>query len=355
MTKSVMIEIDESTKDIMSELEESIMESIKKSFSSSIEKSIKDQAGKIQQINEIVHAEMENMKDEVSLSFKPISRMSRDVEDTLRSVMKLEKQYTTQMQAVQTLQHEQLEIIQKELSGLIYEFEKQNADLFKEGLDSFNKNNSLMIEEFATKVSIIEKEYTDDLNGILIQVKEHLQLLETVALKLSRKEECFNQLSTQLDEQKKQQQRMFDEQQHHLSTTSDEVIKSLREEVGIFSNKLTTELTTLMNTLKLTQSDSNNALVQSLKTSEKIQSKILEDSITTHRDELQSSTGFILDAINQKISSQAFQARINEMESTVLEAIDAQLLFAKLAEIEKDLAYQRLPFYKKWFVKREDF
>ncbi|MGI2329333.1 hypothetical protein [Planococcus sp. YIM B11945] len=350
-----MIEIDESTKDIMSELEESIMESIKKSFSSSIEKSIKDQTGKIQQINEIVHAEMENMKDEVTLSFKPISRMSRDVEDTLRSVMKLEKQYTTQMQAVQTLQHEQLEIIQKEISSLIYEFEKQNADLFKEGLDNFKKNNSLIIEEFALKVSIIEKDYTNDLNVILIQVKEHLQLLENVATKLSQKEEYFNQLSTQLDEQKKQQQRMFDEQQHHLSTTSNEVIRSLREEAGIFSNKLTTELTTTMNTLKLTQSVSNDALAQSLKTSEKIQSKILEDSITTHRDELQSNAEFILDAINQKISSQAFQARINEMESTVLEAIDAQLLFAKLAEIEKDLAYQRLPFYKKWFVKREDF
>ncbi|MEK5208103.1 hypothetical protein [Psychrobacillus sp. FSL H8-0510] len=355
MTKSVMIEIDESTKDIMSELEESIIKSIQRSFSSSIEKSINDQASQIQQINEIVQAEMENMRDEISSSIKPISRVSRDVEDTLRSVTKLEKQYNVQMQALQSLQNGQLETIQKELSNLFNGMEQQNTKLFQVGLDNFKNKNSQLIDEFATKLSVIKDEYMTDLNWILTQVKEQLQLLENVTVQISQKEEYFTQLLAQLNEQKMQQQHMFEEQQQNLSTQSNAIMTSLSQEVSSFSHKLTTQLSATMEKLELTQIHSNEVLAQSLATFEKTQSKMLEDSMTKQHEILESKTKLLLKSIDQKDSFLAIQNRMNQMELTVLEAINTQVLFAKLTELEKDLAYQRLPFYKKWFTKREDY
>lgn len=344
MTKSVMIEIDESTKDIMAELEESIIKSIQRSFSSSIAKSINDQASQIQQINEIVQAEMENMRDEISSSIKPVSRMSRDVEDTLRSVTKLEKQYNAQMQALQSFQNGQLETIQKELSNLFNGMEQQNTKLFQVGLENFKNKNSQLIDEFATKLSVIKDEYMTDLNGILTEVKEHLQLLENVTVQFSQKEACFNQLLAQLNEQKIQQQHMFEEQQLNLSTQSNAIMTSLSQEVSSFSHKLTTQLSATMEKLELKQIHSNET-----------QSKILEDSMTKQHEILESKTELLLKSIDQKDSFLSIQNRMNQMESTVLEAINTQVLFKTLAELEKDLAYQRLPFYKKWFTKREDF
>ena len=333
MTKSVMIEIDESTKDIMAELEESIIKSIQRSFSSSIAKSINDQASQIQQINEIVQAEMDNMRDEISSSIKPVSRMSRDVEDTLRSVTKLEKQYNAQMQALQSIQNGQLETIQKELSNLFNGIEQQNTKLFQVGLENFKNKSSQLIDEFATKLSVIKDEYMTDLNGILTEVKEHLQLLENVTVQFSQKEAHFNQLLTQLNEQKIQQQHMFEGQQQNLSTQSNAIMTSLSQEVSSFFHKLTTQ-----------QIHSNET-----------QSKMLEDSMTKQHEILESKTELLLKSIDQKDSFLAIQSRMNQMESTVLEAINTQVLFKTLAELEKDLAYQRLPFYKKWFTKREDF
>jgi len=355
MTKSVMIEIDESTKDIMSELEESIMKSIQRSFSSSIEKSINNQARQIQQINELVQVEMENMRDEISSSIKPVSRMSRDVEDTLRSVTKLEKQYNAQMQVVQSLQNEQFEKLQKELSNLLNGMEQQNTKLFQEGLDNFENKNSQLIDEFATKLSVIKEEYMTDLNGILTQVKEQLQLIENATVQISQKEESFNQLLTQLNEQKIQQQHMFVEQQHNFSTQSNAIMTNFSQEVSSFSHKLTTQLSATIEKLELTQFHSNEALAQSLATFEKTQAKMLVDSMTKQHEILESKTELLLKSIDQKDSFLAIQNRMNQMESMVLEAINSQVLFTKLAELEKDLAYQRLPFYKKWFTKREDF
>lgn len=355
MTKSVMIEIDESTKDIMSELEESIMQSIQTSFSSSIEKSINNQASQIQQINETVQVEIENMRDEITSSIKPITRMSRDVEDTLRGVTKLEKQYKAQMEALQTLQNGQLETIQKEISNIFNEFEQQNTQFFQKGLDHFKNKNSHLIDEFTTKLAVVKEEFMTNSDGILKQIKDELQLLENVTTILAQKEERFNELLVQLDEQKLQQQRMFNEEQQNFSAQSHAILTNLREEMTIFCEKMGMQLSSTIEKLESTQNNANEGLAQSLSTFEKSNLKIVQDSMIKQHEVLESKTEILLKSVDQKDSFLAIQNRMNQMESTVLEAINTQVLLTKLAELEKDLAYQRLPFYKKWFTKREDF
>ena len=355
MTKSVMIEIDESTKDIMSELEESIMQSIQTSFSSSIEKSINNQTSQIQQINETVQVEIENMRDEIVSSIKPITRISRDVEDTFRSVTKLEKQYKVQMEALQTLQSGQLETIHKEISNIFNEFEQQNTKFFQEGLDHFKNKNSHLIDEFRTKLSVVKKEFMTNSDSILKQIKDEQQSLENITTKLAQKEERFNELLVQLDKQKLQQLQMFKEQQQNFSAKSHDILTNLREEMNSFCEKVGLELSSTIDKLESTQNNANERLAQSLSTFEKTNMKIVQDSMKKQHEVLESKTELLLKSLDQKDSFVVIQNRMNQMESTVLEAINTQVILTKLAELEKDLAYQRLPFYKKWFTKREDF
>lgn len=355
MTKSIMIEIDESTKDIMSELEESIMQSIQTSFSSSLEKSINNQASQIQQINETVQVEIENMRDAIVLSIKSIPRMSRDVEDTLRSVTKLEKQYKAQMEALETLKNGQLETIQKGISNILNEFEQQNTKFFQDGLDHFKIKNSHLIDEFTTKLAVVKEEFMTNSDGILKQIKDKIQLLENVTTKLAQKEERFNDLLVQLDEQKLQQQQMFKEEQQNFSAQSHAILTNFSEEMGSFCKKIGVQLSSFIEKLESTQINANEGLAQSFSTFEKTNLKIVQDSMREQHEVLERKTEILLKSVDQKDSFLAIQNRINQMESTVLEAINSQVLLTKLAELEKDLAYQRLPFYKKWFTKREDF
>ena len=141
MTKSVMIEIDESTKDIMLELEENIMQSIHANFISMINQSLNEQVNQIEQINESIEDEMEEVREEINSATKPVATMARDVEDTLRSVVMLDKQFKAQMEVLQSLQNGLLETTQKELETLFTQFKQQNNELFQKSLEQFKQKH----------------------------------------------------------------------------------------------------------------------------------------------------------------------------------------------------------------------
>lgn len=309
MTKSLLVEIDDATKDIMFDIQEGLTKNIGDGISNSLDSVIKEQRRNTQELQGLLTSQLAGVSSEITSSKKPMSRLSRDVEDIISLIMKLEKEWKEKIA--------QLELKQNTQSDLVREQIKVAMNNVFENVET----------NMTQQIGDVEKKLDDTGERLTNQLNEIELLHSTTAISLEKIERQLKEQIKQLELQQKVQSDLVREQiQAAIKNISEKIVISLNQEFGNVDKKLNDTWEQLTNWLKEIR-QTHTATTTNLEETLHMQNKSIEN----------------------------LDGKINEVKKSLTDNSNQKHLLEKLADIEQDLAYQRLPFYKKWFITREDF
>lgn len=350
-----MIEIDEATKDIMTELQDGLTKNIESGISNSLQSVMQRQERSIKEIEDILQVQLLNVSSDIESTKKPITRMARDVEHTIKLIENLEKLQKVQAEQLMNVRQQQMDSIQQLIDKMIHELAKtQEAELAKsiqlfevktgEAALVLISNIKEVQQQFSritekTQANLVQQyEQFIELNEQLAENQQHLQQeINTLKNTIAVQETKFEQMNTDLTQHSKafsySLQQSFDAHTTALSKQHEQQTAQLTSDVKQQVTAMEGVAERLISSNEQTTQQLNSQLVDSV--------KMMEQQI--------------LHSIVNNKGFDVMQEKLTALETTLTSTIKEQALVEKLATIEKDLAYARLPFYKKWFTKREDF
>lgn len=350
-----MIEIDEATKDIMTELQDGLTKNIETGISNSLQSVMKQQQRSIEQIEDILKLQLSTVSADLEATKKPITRLARDVEETIRLVMKLEKLQNDQADQLTNLRQQQIESIQQVINQMLSKLSKTHEEALAKSIQSFEGKTGEAALTLMSNLQEVQQQFsnvTEITQAKLIQQYENFVDLNN---QLADNHQLLQQEIQSFKKTIALQENQFEKMKTDLTQHSKEFIDSLQLSFDAHTAALTkqheVQMTQLTDKLK-EQVFAMEGVTQQLVTSN-------EQAIHQFNDQLnvsmKSMEKLILEAIEKNKGFVLIQEKLMAMEATFASIIKEQAVIEKLANIEKDLAYARLPFYKKWFTKREDF
>jgi predicted nucleic acid-binding Zn-ribbon protein len=295
MGKTLMIEIDEATRGIMEDLQSSITTNVKEGVSSGLTRMIEDQQHQLVAFQATLATKLSTLEDEVSNSKKPLSRLSRDIEDTLRVVTNLQTSLNTKIEQIEQFQDRHLQ----EMSAKI-------EDIFHKALTAQQESAEVSMVHFHQETEKVNDLITQEVSSIKDGFK---RLFADATLTIHQQ---YNSLS--------KQQLELAHQVSQLQTAQSSLVQLVQEQKFQFT-----------------------AIQQE-------QQLAVEQIVAT----ITQANNDILKQVNDTAPFERITELIGLKTNSVLNNLNQQPLLQKLDDIQKQLNYIRLPFYKKWFTRKEE-
>lgn len=350
-----MIEIDEATKDIMTELQDGLTKNIESGISNSLQSIIQRQERSIKEIENILEVQLSTVTSDVEATKKPITRMARDIEQSIKLIMDLKHLQKDQSDHLMNVGQQQLDSIKKLMDEMLRQLaEMQEIELTK-SFQTFDVKTNEVKLKFVEDIQEVQHSFStiveNTQENLKQQYKQFIQLNKQLAENQQQLHQEINKLKNTVVGQESKFEKMTSDSTQHLNAFSESLRKSFDEHLMLLtkqhekhSTQITTDVKQQVSALEVVIErliSSNEQVIQQLN------GQIIESVKTMEQQ--------ILHAFDNNKGFEELQKQVSTLEVTLTNVIKEQAIVDKLAIIEKDLAYARLPFYKKWFTKREDF
>ncbi|WP_107841248.1 hypothetical protein [Metasolibacillus meyeri] len=355
MTKSLMIEIDEATKDIMTELQDGLTKNIESRISSSIQSVMQRQERSIKEIEYILQGQLLTVSTNIESTKKPITRMVRDVEHSMKLLMDVEKLQKEQAQQLSNIGQQQIDSIKLLMTDMLQELARtQEAELAK-SIQSFDMKSGEVTSAFISNLKELQQNFVqvaeNTQSNLVQQYDAFISLNEQLEKNEQQLHQEINIFQTLIDEQKTQFEQMTVSSTQQLNDFCASLQQSFDEHITAITKQYEKQTEQLTNDVKQQVKELEEVAVQFISLNEKSFQRLNSDVVESVKLMEQQ---ILYEIVNNK-GFDALQEKLSNLEMSLTTTIKEQALADKLADIEKDLAYARLPFYKKWFTKREDF
>ncbi|MFF5995196.1 hypothetical protein AAGS61_10615 [Lysinibacillus sp. KU-BSD001] len=355
MNKSLMIEIDEATKDIMTELQDGLTKNIESGISNILQSVMQRQERSIKEIEEILQGQLLTISTNIESTKKPITRMAHDVEQSMKILMGVEKLQKEQTQQLTNIGQQQIDSIKLLMTDMLQELAQiQELELAK-SVQSFDMKTGEVTSAFISNLKELQQNFVqvaENTQSNLVQQNDNfISLNEQLAINEQKLQQEIDIFQTLIAEQKMQFEQMTEASTQRLNDFCVSLQKSFEEHITALTKQHEKQTEQLINDVKQQVIALEEVTVRFISLNEQSIQRLNSDVVASVKSMEQQISHEI---VNNK-GFDAIQEKLSNLEMTLTTTIKEQALVDKLAVIEKDLAYARLPFYKKWFMKREDF
>ena len=355
MAKSLLIEIDEATKDIMTELQDSLTKNIETGISNSLQSVIQQQQRSISQIEDILELQLSTVLEDLGATKKPITRIARDVEEIIHLVMKLEKLQIDQADQLTNLRQQQIESIQQHINQMIGDLSKTQAEVLAKGIQSFEVTTEEAVLILSTKLQEVQQQFSNVTDMTQTKLNQQYEQFVDLNDQLAANHPLLQQEIQTFKKTIALQEKQFEKMKVDLIEQANALIEAYQQSFSKHTTALTQQHEDQMKQLTVKLKEQVGAIVgvvQQLVTSNNLANSQLNDELN---GSMKSMEKRIVEAIENNRGFDLIKEKLTAMEASLSSLIKEQALIDKIANVERDLSYARLPFYKKWFTKREDF
>ncbi|MGG3471233.1 hypothetical protein ABES02_27650 [Neobacillus pocheonensis] len=318
-----LVEFDLATQETMNEMISSLAATVESGVSPGLQRLSEDTQIQLTALQSTLSTQLSSLKEGMTHTQKPITRLSRDVGDVLSVISKLKTTLQEKLEKAEQIQVDQIQSLNEQIEANVnFVIENQQAlkdESLKQIKTELDRTNTNLAEE----VAILNQSITELLEfgiatqGTLNELKSSLaatieggvsaglrHLSEDIQMQLTSLE---SSITTQL-------------------LQSDSTMQKQMKELQRFDAKYSTVTTKIEAQLDVLQKGQEE--FKQLATELKLNQVSLE----------------------QQLNNQ--QTQLELMKKELMDGLDQKSILQKLNEIHRKLEYTNLPFYKKWFKRK---
>ena len=337
-----MIEIDEATKGIMNDLQSSIASNIEGGVSAGLRRMSEDNQSQITTLQTALSTKLSALEEELTSSKKPMSRLSRDVEDILRLLTKLQSSINEKLEKVEQIQVNQIQAMNDKVEAIFNQaIEKQQASA-DESMKQF-KSETIKANTFLTnEVANIKQSFEVMTTDVTTKLQAQFNAVQKEQEELAKRAKELQSIQGSFEQLMNSQKVKFEVMKEELLETSNQALlvqqKNFEEQLQALAAsreqlvKVTTDAQAKQ--LQSIQSEQRHIISQLVSEVEKTSDKIIKDV----------TNSAVFDRLQQSIV---------QTENSILTGLAQGPILQKLDKLQKELEYAGLPFYKKWFTRKD--
>ncbi len=337
-----MIDIDEATKGIMNDLQTSLASNIEGGVTAGLRRLSEDSQNQFTTLQSVLSSQLSTLEEVLANSQKPMSRLSRDVVDVLDLLSKVKSSVDSKFEKVEQIQENTIQAINEKVDTIFNRaIEKQQAsadESMKEFINETKKANNVLAEE----VTVIKQSFEDMTTVVTTKLEIQFNALQQQQEELAKRAAELQSIKVLFEQVIESQKAQFDSMKQVLLEVS---MTALSAQQNSFEEQLQTLAENREQLVKVLK-DAQKEQLQSIQREQcEIVNRVVAEAEIT-REQLAKE-------ITNPVPFDLVQQSIAEIEGTLLSSLNQQPILKKLEEVQKELEYVNLPFYKKWFVKKE--
>lgn len=338
MGKSLLIEIDEATKGIMNDLQSSITANIEGGVSAGLRRISEESQSQLTTLQSALSTKLSTLEEELTNSKKPMTRLSRDVEDVLRLLTKFQASFNEKLAKVEQIQERQTQAINEKAETIFNQtMEKQQA-LSNEFINQFRSETQKTTAFLTNEVTDMKQSFEAMTTDVVTKLQAQFETLQKEQNEMAKHSAKLQEIESSIEQLMNSQIGQFELMKKELFEASNQTLLAQQ-------NSVQEQLQALAGT--------REQLVQEM-TAE-------QESFQSEQRQLMTEVAMEVQKANEKLAEEVtnpapydrLQQSITQTERTILTGLDQSLILQRLDELQKKLEYANLPFYKKWFTRKE--
>ncbi|MEH7094077.1 hypothetical protein [Neobacillus vireti] len=341
MGKSLIIEIDEATKGIMEDLQSSITANVKEGVATGLTHMIEDQQHHLVSLQTVLATKLSSLEDEVSNSKKPLSRLTRDVEDTLRVVTSFQASVNTKLEQVEQVQERHLNEMNVKIQDVFHKALINQQESTDECLTRFQQETKKANDILTNEVSSIKESFQRLFEDVTVIIHQQFDSLQ-------KQQQEMGQQVSKLQSVQLSFEQLLHEQKEQFVSMNDELVQAsmriLEEQQDRFHKQLSAIDATREDLVSVTI-DAHKAQFAAIQQEQQLVVEQVAATMAQINNEL-------LQKVTDPAPFEQLSQFIDQKTTSILNDLNQQPLVQKLEDIQKQLDFIRLPFHKKWFSRK---
>lgn len=342
MRESLIIEIDEATKGIMEDLQSNITANVKEGVANGLTRMIEDQQHHLVALQTALATKLSSLEDEVSNSKKPLSRLSREVEDTLRILTSFQSSVNTKFEQVEQMQVRHINEMNTKIEDVFHKAILSQQVSIDESLTRFQQETKKVNLVMTNEVSSIKESFQRMMENLTETIHQQFESLQ------EQQQEMTKQVS-KLQAVQLSFEQLLQEQKEQFASMNSEIVhasmRMLEEQQERFQKQLSALDATRDELISVTV-DAQKAQFAAIQQEQQLVVERVAVTVAEVNDEL-------IQRVTDPAPFEQLSQFIDQKTTTILKDLSQQTLIQKLEDIQKQLDYIRLPFYKKWFTRKD--